>query len=95
MLGSASVAHHTVEGARLLEDLVHSGLNRFFLGNICLQGEDAVGELLCYLGEFVAWLADVDGVDCFGAVGEAAVCYAETDAWGGGVNRCYLLLYYG
>jgi hypothetical protein len=32
--------------------------------------------------ELFAGRADVDGVDAGGAVGEAAVCYAETDTWG-------------
>lgn len=29
----------------------------------------------------VACVADVDAVDCFCAIGEAAICYAEADTW--------------
>lgn len=82
MLGAASIAHHAVEAAGLLKDLVDGGLDGGFLGHVGLECEDAVGEFCGHGGEFVACVADVDGVDCCGAVGEAAVCYSEADACG-------------
>jgi hypothetical protein len=47
-----------------------------------LHGEEAVWVGFGEGGEFIAWGANVDAVDFCGAIGEAAVCYSETDSWG-------------
>lgn len=65
----------------LLQDLVNGSLNGFLFCYIGLQCENLVWIFLCYFSELIARLANVDAVDCFGPVGETAVCYSETDSW--------------
>jgi hypothetical protein len=67
---------HAVQRACFFQDLVDGGLDRFFLGYICLDGEKLAWVLGGDGGEVVVWRADVDGVDFGGAVGETAVCYS-------------------
>jgi hypothetical protein len=71
---------HSVQRACFFQNLVDGGLDRFFLGYICLDGEELAWVLGGDGGEVVVWSADVDGVDSGGAVGETAVCYSQSDA---------------
>lgn len=73
--------YHAMQTPGLGQDLVYCGLDRGLLRHVGLHCEQLAGVLFLDGGEFVAGLADVDGVDFRGAVGEAAVCYAEPDAW--------------
>lgn len=81
VLGASGIADHAVQSAGRGQDLVDGGLDGFFLGHVGLYGEQAVRESGGERGEFCARGVDVDGVDGFCAVGETAVCYAETDSW--------------
>jgi hypothetical protein len=79
---SASITYHTMKRSRALQYLVDGGLDRVFFRHICLESEKLVWVLLREGGEFFAGGTDVDGEDACGAVGEAAVCYAEADTCG-------------
>jgi hypothetical protein len=81
VLRSAGIAHHSVQSACLLEDLFDCRLDGLFFCYVGLKREELVRVLRGEGGEFVASLANIDAVDFGGAVGEAAICYAETDAW--------------
>jgi hypothetical protein len=80
VLCAACVADHAMQGAGLREDLVNGGSDRGLGGHVSLHGEEAVRVGFGERGELVAGFANVDAVDCCGAVGEAAVCYAEADS---------------
>lgn len=80
MVCSSSVNHHTVNGTSLRNDLINGGSDGFFLGDVCLDSVQLVGEALGEGLEVVAGLANVDGVYSLGAVDEAAFCDTETDA---------------
>lgn len=75
------MAYHSVETPGFLEDLVDGALDGVFFCYVCLDGEDLARVLFRYGGEFITRLANVDGVDFCGAVGETAVCYPEADSW--------------
>jgi hypothetical protein len=81
VLGSSGVTDHAMECASLLEDLINGGLDGVFFGYIGLEGEELVWKLLGELGKLFTCFTDVDTVDRFCTVGEAAICYAEADPW--------------
>jgi hypothetical protein len=83
MLSTPRITDHSMDSTRVGQYLINGFLDAFFIGDIGLQGEELVGVARGDFGEFVAWGADVDGVDACGAVGEAAVCYSEADSWVG------------
>ena len=69
-----------MQAACFLQNPVDGGLDGLFFGDIGLDCEDLAWILFRHGGEFITCFANVDGVDFRGAVGEAAVCYAEPDA---------------
>lgn len=71
-----------MQRARLRQHFVDGRLDRLFFCDVGFEGEELVRVFGGEGGEVVTWGADVEGVDFGGAVGEAAVCYAETDACG-------------
>lgn len=98
VLRAARVDHHAVDGARLRNDLVDDLGHVVFVCDVGFQREELAWVAGGNGGEVVARVADVDGVDARGAVGEAAVCDAEADAavgagdWGvRGLYRRYMM----
>jgi hypothetical protein len=80
VLCPTSIAYHAVQCACLVENFINCGLDGLFFCDICLKGEELVWILFREGSEFVPSLANIDAVDFGGAVGETAVCYAETDS---------------
>jgi hypothetical protein len=80
VLRSAGIAHHSVQATCLLKNLVDCSLDGLFFCYVGLECEKLVWVLCGKGGEFVAGLANVDAIDFGGAIGEAAVCDAETDS---------------
>lgn len=80
MLCAPRIAHHAVQRPRFAQHLVDGCLDRRFFRHVGFQCEELVGVFGGQGAEVVAGRADVERVDFAGAVGEAAVCYAEADA---------------
>ena len=80
MLCAPRIAYHAVQRPRFTQHLVDGGLDRLFFRDVCLQCEELVWVFGGEGAEVVTRGADVEGVDFGGAIGEAAVCYAEADA---------------
>lgn len=69
-----------METTSLLDDLIDGFRDIGLVGNVGLDCMKLAWVLFRDGLEFVASLADVDGVDCGCIVGEAAVCNSEADA---------------
>lgn len=76
MLRPPSIHHEPMQRPLLCDNLVNGLRHACLVRHVGLQREEFPGMFLFDGRELVAGVADVDGVYLFGAVGEAAICYA-------------------
>jgi hypothetical protein len=78
MVGPSGIHDHAMNSAGLSDNLVNSRGDAIFLGDIGSQSENTAGIPVAHSSEFLAGLADVDGVNLGRTVVEAA--FSDTQA---------------
>lgn len=74
------VNDHPVQFTALLDNLIHRRRDGGLLGDVGLEAFELSGPPLLCSGKLVAGIGVIDRVDDTGAIVEAGLCDAETDA---------------